>query len=171
MLATLCRFFPSGFGGNASHTFHVHGYNAELIGRGSFGRPISKDKIVSLDRDGKIQRNEKNPVRKDTFVVPNKGYIILRLYSDNLGERKVSVRTDERIERGATKRNNDDPVFSVSPGYWLWEARSTGIYPQALGPAMQFLMKVGLDRNTPPVPMDFPSCGSNKGIDLIFESS
>lgn len=27
-----------------------------------------------------------NPVRKDTFVVPNKGYIILRFYTDNLGK-------------------------------------------------------------------------------------
>ncbi|RLU25335.1 hypothetical protein DMN91_001491 [Ooceraea biroi] len=129
-----------GFGGNTSHTFHVHGYNAKLTGRGSFEKPISKDKIVSLDRDGKIQRNVKNPVRKDTFTVPNKGYIILRLYTDNLG-------------------------------YWLWEARSTAMYPQLLGPGMQFLMKVGLDRNLPLVPIDFPRCGNNKGMDLIFEPS
>jgi len=30
-----------------------------------------------------------NPVQKDTFVVPNKGYIILRFYTDNLGNNIV----------------------------------------------------------------------------------
>lgn len=129
-----------GFGGDESHTFHLHGYNASIIGQESFERPITKDEIISLDRDKKIHRNLVNPVRKDTFVVPNKGYIILRFYTDNLG-------------------------------YWLWEARSTAIYPHLLGPGMQFVMRVGLDRNLPLVPIDFPSCGNNKGMDLIFENS
>jgi len=39
-----------------------------------------------LDFNGKIYRNLMNPVRKDTFVVPNKGYVILRFYTDNLGK-------------------------------------------------------------------------------------
>ncbi|CAL1689104.1 unnamed protein product [Lasius platythorax] len=129
-----------GFGGDVSHTFHLHGYNASIVGQESFERPITKDEIISLDRDRRIHRNLVNPVEKDTFVVPNKGYVILRFYTDNLG-------------------------------YWLWEARSTAIHPQLLGPGMQFVMKVGLDRNLPLVPIDFPSCGNNKGIDLIFEDS
>ncbi|XP_070159021.1 uncharacterized protein [Polyergus mexicanus] len=129
-----------GFGGDVSHTFHLHGYNASIVGQESFERPITKDEIISLDRNRRIHRNLVNPVRKDTFVVPNKGYVILRFYTDNLG-------------------------------YWLWEARSTAIHPQLLGPGMQFVMKVGLDRNLPLVPIDFPSCGSNKGMDLIFENS
>ncbi|XP_071645358.1 uncharacterized protein [Temnothorax longispinosus] len=128
-----------GFGGNASYTFHLHGYNASIIGRENFEQPLTKDEIISLDLNGKIRRNLVNPVRKDTFVVPNKGYIILRFYTDNLG-------------------------------YWLWEARSTALYPPLLGPGMQFLMRVGLRQNLPLVPIDFPSCGNNKGMDLIFES-
>jgi len=161
-------FFSSGFGSNVSHTFHVHGYNVRITGRGSFGKPISRDEIVSLDRDGKIQRNAKNPVRKDTFVVPNKGYIILRLHTDNLGERsEYSYRPNGRRHRA----RREEGITIRFSGYWLWEARSTGTYPQSFGPAMQFLMKVGLDRNLPLVPIDFPSCGSNKGMDLIFETS
>ncbi|XP_011061673.1 PREDICTED: laccase-14 isoform X2 [Acromyrmex echinatior] len=128
-----------GFGGNASYTFHLHGYNASVVARESFEQPLTKDDIISLDLNGKIHRNLVNPVQKDTFVVPNKGYIILRFYTDNLG-------------------------------YWLWEARSTAIYPPLFGSGMQFLMRVGLQRNLPLVPIDFPSCGNNKGIDLIFES-
>ncbi|KYN42603.1 Laccase-1 [Trachymyrmex septentrionalis] len=128
-----------GFGGNASYTFHLHGYNASVVARESFEQPLTKDDIISLDFNGKIHRNLVNPVQKDTFVVPNKGYIILRFYTDNLG-------------------------------YWLWEARSTAVYPPLLGPGMQFLMRVGLQRNLPLVPIDFPSCGNKKGIDMIFES-
>ncbi|KAL0111429.1 hypothetical protein PUN28_012968 [Cardiocondyla obscurior] len=129
-----------GFGGNASYTFHLHGYNASIIGRDSFEQPLTKNKIISMDLNGKIRRNFINPVRKDTFVVPNKGYIILRFYTDNLG-------------------------------YWLWEVRSTALYPPLLGPGMQFLMRVGLQRNLPVVPIEFPSCGNNKGMDLLFENS
>ncbi|XP_025159514.1 uncharacterized protein LOC105192607 [Harpegnathos saltator] len=129
-----------GFGSNASYTFHLHGYSASVMGQENFERPITKNYIESLDSNGRIHRNLVNPVQKDTFVVPNKGYIILRFYSDNLG-------------------------------YWLWEARSTAIYPQLFGPGMQFLMRVGLHRNLPPVPIDFPNCGSNKGLDLIFENT
>lgn len=69
-----------------SHTFHLHGYNASIMGRESFEQPITKDDVVSLDHDGRIHRNLVNPVQKDTFVVPNKGYIVLRFYTDNLGE-------------------------------------------------------------------------------------
>ncbi|XP_017890301.2 uncharacterized protein LOC108631102 [Ceratina calcarata] len=74
-----------GFGGNVSHTFHIHGYHASVLGRGSFGRPITKEGVMLLDRNKQLPRNSVNPCRKDSFVVPNKGYIILRLFTNNLG--------------------------------------------------------------------------------------
>ena len=74
-----------GFGGNVSHTFHIHGYNASILGRGTFERPISKDEIVFLDRNRQLDRNIVNPPQKDSFVVPNKGYVILRLFTNNVG--------------------------------------------------------------------------------------
>lgn len=79
-------FLFQGFGGNVSHTFHLHGYNASIVGWESFERPVTKNDVESMDHNGKIHRNLVNPVQKDTFVVPNKGYIILRFYTDNLGE-------------------------------------------------------------------------------------
>lgn len=78
--------FLPGFGGNTSHTFHIHGYNASILGRNSFGRPITKEEIVLLDSSKQLHRNVENPPQKDSFVVPNKGYVILRLFTDNLGE-------------------------------------------------------------------------------------
>ncbi|CAL7947016.1 unnamed protein product [Xylocopa violacea] len=74
-----------GFGGNVSYTFHVHGYHASILGRNSFVRPITKEEVMRLDRNKQLHRNFKNPSQKDSFVVPNKGYVILRLFTDNLG--------------------------------------------------------------------------------------
>ncbi|KAK0160860.1 hypothetical protein PV328_008225 [Microctonus aethiopoides] len=127
-----------GHGGNVSHVFHVHGYSASVIGSHNFNRPITKDEIISLDHQGLLPRNTVNPPKMDTFVVPNKGYIILRFHMDNLG-------------------------------YWLWEARNTGVFSFDNAPAMQFLMHVGNAENSPTVPIDFPTCGNHKGPDLIFE--
>ncbi|XP_076228194.1 uncharacterized protein LOC116430687 [Nomia melanderi] len=74
-----------GFGGNASHVFHMHGYNASIVGRGNFKEPITREEIMELYYDGKLPRNLVDPPQKDTFVVPNKGYVILRVFTDNLG--------------------------------------------------------------------------------------
>ncbi|XP_015607491.1 laccase-6 isoform X2 [Cephus cinctus] len=128
-----------GFGGDVSHTFHVHGYNVSIVGLGTLKRPISKEEIMALNDEQQLFRNLLDPPMKDTFTVPNKGYAILRFYTDNRG-------------------------------YWLWEARSTGIAPTIYGPGMQFLMRVGTRENMPTVPIDFPSCGNNKRPDMIFES-
>ncbi|XP_050578733.1 uncharacterized protein LOC126916712 isoform X2 [Bombus affinis] len=74
-----------GSGGNVSHTFHVHGYNVSVLGKSSFERAITKEEIILLDRNKQLDRNFLNPPQKDSFVVPNKGYVILRLFTDNLG--------------------------------------------------------------------------------------
>lgn len=124
--------------GNSSQIFHTHGYSVDIIGFQKFNRPITKEEIITMDEMGLLTRNLINPPKMDTFVVPNKGYVIVRFYSDNLG-------------------------------YWLWEARGTGIFPATNGPAMQFLLRVGNRENLPTVPIDFPTCGSHKGTDLIFE--
>ncbi|XP_006614217.1 uncharacterized protein LOC102673941 [Apis dorsata] len=129
-----------GFGGNVSYTFHIHGYNASILGRKSFGRAITKEEVMLLDRKKQLHRNFLNPPRKDSFVVPNKGYLILRLFTDNLG-------------------------------YWLWEARSTALTQGISGPVMQFLLKVGSRESFLPVPLDFPTCGSNKHPDMVFETN
>ncbi|CAD1479322.1 unnamed protein product [Heterotrigona itama] len=129
-----------GFGGNVSHTFHIHGYNASVLGKDSFQRAIIKEEIILLDRNKQLHRNFLNPPQKDSFVVPNKGYVILRLFTDNLG-------------------------------YWLWEARSTAISPRISRPVMQFLLKVGSRESFLPVPLDFPTCGSNKHPDMVFETN
>ncbi|KAG8042734.1 hypothetical protein G9C98_005374 [Cotesia typhae] len=74
-----------GFGGNRSHVYHIHGYTVNVIGYQSFGRAVTREEIVSLDQSNKLPRNLINPPKLDSFVVPNKGYVILNFYTDNIG--------------------------------------------------------------------------------------
>lgn len=53
----------------------------------------------------------------------------------------------------------------------MWEARSTAISSGISGPVMQFLLKVGNRESFLPVPLDFPTCGSNKHPDMVFETN
>ncbi|XP_069675250.1 uncharacterized protein [Periplaneta americana] len=74
-----------GHGSNQSHTFHLHGYSFLVLGSKSLGRPVSVSEIKSMDAHNKLSRNLMNPPRKDTIVVPNKGYSIIRFTTDNPG--------------------------------------------------------------------------------------
>ncbi|XP_063983914.1 uncharacterized protein LOC135165982 isoform X3 [Diachasmimorpha longicaudata] len=74
-----------GKGGNSSFVFHLHGYSAAILSSKKFDRPIEKSEIISLEGLGKLPRNFETPVKKDTFVVPNKGYVIVRLLTDSRG--------------------------------------------------------------------------------------
>lgn len=115
-----------------------------------------------LDRNKQLNRNYLNPPRKDSFVVPNKGYLILRLFTDNLGKIIFNKIDDLSF---------NEFTWHVSIGYWLWEARSTALTPGISGPVMQFLLKVGSRESFLPVPLDFPTCGSNKHPDMVFETN
>ncbi|KAJ8722548.1 hypothetical protein PYW07_003728 [Mythimna separata] len=76
-----------GFGSNDSYTFHMHGYNMQVIStwQNPKDKPISKQDFQKLNKDGKILRNLQNPPVKDTITVPNKGYTIVRIKIDRGG--------------------------------------------------------------------------------------
>ncbi|CAH2073524.1 unnamed protein product, partial [Iphiclides podalirius] len=84
----------SRFGSNDSYSFHMHGYSVEVVatGKTADGKPISKKEFQILDRKGGIERNLRNPPLKDTFVVPNKGYTIVRLKPDRGGSWMLECR-------------------------------------------------------------------------------
>ncbi|XP_013180397.1 PREDICTED: laccase-2-like isoform X1 [Papilio xuthus] len=88
-------FINEGFGSNDSYTFHMHGYSMRVLatGQSKDGKPISKSEFQLLDKRGKIERNLRNPPIKDTFIVPNKGYTILRLNADRGGSWMLECRS------------------------------------------------------------------------------
>jgi FtsP/CotA-like multicopper oxidase with cupredoxin domain len=75
----------TGHGSNQSNTFHLHGYNFLVLGSESLGRPIDVAEIQLNDSHGLLSRNLVDAPRKDTVVVPSKGYTIIRLFTDNPG--------------------------------------------------------------------------------------
>jgi FtsP/CotA-like multicopper oxidase with cupredoxin domain len=75
----------TGHGSNHSNTFHLHGYNFLVLGSESLGRPINVIEIQVNDSHGLLSRNLVDAARKDTVVVPSKGYTIIRLFTDNPG--------------------------------------------------------------------------------------
>ena len=44
-----------------------------------------KDAVVSMDKRGEIKRNLINPPIKDTVVVPDGGFTVIRFLADNPG--------------------------------------------------------------------------------------
>ncbi|CAH0550161.1 unnamed protein product [Brassicogethes aeneus] len=73
---------------NLSHPFHLHGYFFYVLGseRLPQERPISLKAAIEMDRKGLLKRAyENNPPGKDTLVVPENGYIIIRFKADNPG--------------------------------------------------------------------------------------
>jgi len=46
---------------------------------------ISKDQIKQMDAAGEIVRNYDNPLLKDTIMMPDGGYVIVRFKAENPG--------------------------------------------------------------------------------------
>ena len=59
-------------------TDHVYGWSTP-------GNDISQQMVKDRDREGKIPRNLDNPPLKDTVVVPDAGYTLVRFVADNPG--------------------------------------------------------------------------------------
>ncbi|CAH1994185.1 unnamed protein product [Acanthoscelides obtectus] len=72
-----------------AHAFHLHGYAYHVLGMGSPGdfglQKLDRDLVIRLDQQGRLKRNFVRPPSKDTLVVPNQGYSVIRFKADNPG--------------------------------------------------------------------------------------
>nr|CAD7452287.1 unnamed protein product [Timema tahoe] len=91
-------YTESGKEGNDSHTFHMHGYHFHVLGSGFFAQPIDVSEVQTMDSQKKLPRNLTNPPKMDTALVPNKGYLILRIYTDNPGYWLVESRQSNQVD-------------------------------------------------------------------------
>nr|CAD7396799.1 unnamed protein product [Timema poppensis] len=91
-------YTESGKEGNDSHTFHMHGYHFHVLGSGFFAHPIDVSEVQTMDSQKKLPRNLTNPPKMDTALVPNKGYLILRIYTDNPGYWLVESRQSNQVD-------------------------------------------------------------------------
>ncbi|XP_013194946.2 uncharacterized protein LOC106138359 [Amyelois transitella] len=83
------------FGSNESYTFHLHGYPMYVVatGQNADNKPLSKEEFYNLDAEHKINRNLITPPIKDTIVVQNKGYTIVRVKIDKGGSWLLECRS------------------------------------------------------------------------------
>ncbi|XP_014271530.1 uncharacterized protein [Halyomorpha halys] len=70
---------------NQDHPVHLHGYKFYIVGMGLLGINETLDDIKDKNEYDLIEKNLKNPISKDTVSVPNKGYAIVRFFTDNPG--------------------------------------------------------------------------------------
>lgn len=84
---------------NDGHSIHLHGYNFFVIGQGILTKEelinvsvlsyiqdfMFKFQLDEVDKKTPMPRNVYDPLLKDTFMVPSKGYGIIRFAADNPG--------------------------------------------------------------------------------------
>ena len=70
---------------NAIHPFHLHGHKFRVLGMDVLGTNVTLDEVKRLDGEGKLERNFHHPPSKDSVIVPNRGYTIIRFNADNPG--------------------------------------------------------------------------------------
>ncbi|VVC95323.1 unnamed protein product [Leptidea sinapis] len=70
-----------GAGSNDTYTFHMHGYAMQVLAtwQSPAGLPLSRTEFEKLDKEGLIDRNLQNPPVKNSVMVPNKGFTIVRI--------------------------------------------------------------------------------------------
>ncbi|CAO3626451.1 unnamed protein product [Cunninghamella blakesleeana] len=77
---------------NGAHPFHLHGYTFYMVGR---GKGIWKGDY----EDDQIEWS-KNPIRRDTFLIKENSFILIRFYADNPGAWFFHCHIDWHLESG-----------------------------------------------------------------------
>lgn len=72
------------FPGKSNHPMHLHGYKFQVLALEKLNG-ITEAQFKKLDSQGKIKRNLNDPPQKDTIMIPNGGYAIIRIFSSNPG--------------------------------------------------------------------------------------
>ncbi|CAK9302423.1 unnamed protein product [Gordionus sp. m RMFG-2023] len=82
------------------HSIHLHGYSFRLLAQEKLATNISVHEVKKLDQHGKLKRDLKSPVIKDTVAVPNGGYVIIRFVADNPGYWMLHCHLDFHFMKG-----------------------------------------------------------------------
>jgi len=76
-------------GKTSGHPMHLHGQSFAVVAMNRVddgNETLSMDKMKKIYYEGDIPNMElKNPPLKDTVIIPNRGYTIIRFFSDNPG--------------------------------------------------------------------------------------
>lgn len=65
-----------------THPFHLHGHKFYVMDMSIFNETMTPGRIL---KEGIPKRNAKNPIHKDTILIPNPGYVRIKFRADNPG--------------------------------------------------------------------------------------
>lgn len=68
-----------------THPFHLHGYRFRIVALEWLNETLTLERFKEKDARGEISRRLHSAPFKDTFPIPNSGYMILRIIADNPG--------------------------------------------------------------------------------------
>jgi len=79
--------FDKGKNKDSGHPIHLHGqpYAVVAMKRANESEPLTMEKMKDIFYKTKIDKQLVNPPMKDTVIIPNRGYTIVRFFSDNPG--------------------------------------------------------------------------------------
>lgn len=102
--------------GAGNHPMHLHGYAFYVIGMEQLKQSITRAEVEHHDAMGGLRRNLTRPVRKDTVMVPDGGYTIIRFVADNPGFWLFHCHIDFHLTLGMTLvLQVGDPQQAASP--------------------------------------------------------
>ncbi|XP_033112326.1 laccase-2-like [Anneissia japonica] len=70
---------------DVSHPMHLHGQYFRVIGFEKLGKSTTVDQVKEMDKNGNLRREPHLSLKKDTVIVPDGGYVILRFHATNPG--------------------------------------------------------------------------------------
>ncbi|XP_064639307.1 uncharacterized protein LOC135494912 [Lineus longissimus] len=70
---------------DVTHPMHLHGYAFGVVAMSRVNKNTTRDQVIQLDKDGKIERKLTNIPKKDSIMVPDGGYTVVRIKANNPG--------------------------------------------------------------------------------------
>ncbi|XP_041367040.1 laccase-4-like [Gigantopelta aegis] len=84
----------------SGHPMHVHGYNYRVLDNAKVSTILHRDVVTKMDDEGKLHRNLIDPPIKDTLLITDGGYAIIRFKADNPGLWFFHCHTDSHLLQG-----------------------------------------------------------------------
>lgn len=134
------------------HPFHLHGYKFTVLKIG----PERTQNITLRDVNSILREHQRvlhtsgyspHLPMKDTIIVPTTGYVILRFIANNPGNITI-------LHNYNRKSYLLDIILKI--GWWLFHCHIDSHMVEG----MNMILHVGGPRHLPPIPPNFPMCGS-----------